>query len=296
MTLKNHAQEDLAQLIALMHLEPSGDDRFLAQSDNIGTPAVFGGQVLGQALLAACRTAPTDRQVHSLHAYFLLPGEHAPITYEVDRVRDGRSFSMRRVRALQGDKTIFELMASLQTEEGGVNHQATMPDVPGPEGLEDEAVARQAIRQKLPPYFHDKTLAPRGLEYRHVSPVNLLDPQPRVGGSAVWIKARAPLPDDPMLHRALLAYGSDHGLLPVATEPHGLTLYRGDVRMASLDHAMWFHRDFRMDEWLLYQVESPSASGARGLCQGRFFTQDGRLVASVTQEGMIRPWLRQTSA
>lgn len=288
MTAKTPAQEDVDRLISLMDMEEVSQDRFLAQSDNIGTLAVFGGQVLGQALSAASRTMTPDRQAHSLHAYFLLPGEHAPVTYEVDRVRDGRSFSTRRVRALQGDKTIFELMASFQTADEGVDHQATMPDVPGPEGLADESAALQGIRQILPPYFQDKSLAPRGLEFRRVAPLDLLNPAPRTGGSCVWVRAKAPLPDDPALHRALLAYGSDHGFITVANEPHGLTLFRGNLRMASLDHTMWFHRDFRLDQWLLYQIESPSASGARGLCLGRFYTQDGQLVASVAQEGMIR--------
>ncbi|MBI5333680.1 MAG: acyl-CoA thioesterase II [Burkholderiales bacterium] len=285
--------EEARRVVALMQLQPAGADRFVAQSDNIGTMAVFGGQVLGQALMAAWRTAPEDRIAHSLHAYFLLPGEHAPVTYEVERVRDGRSFSMRRVVALQEGKTIFELLASFQTRDEGFSHQTAMPDVPGPEGLADERIARHAVREKLPPFFHDKRLAPLGLEFRRVAPRDLLDPQPREGATSTWVRARGPLPDDPALHQALLAYGSDHELLTVANEPHGLTHFRGDVRMASLDHAMWFHRDFRLDDWLLYQVESPTAGGARGLALGRFYSRDGRLVASVAQEGMIRPWLKK---
>jgi acyl-CoA thioesterase-2 len=293
MTESPTAQQQLDLVLGLMKLEPLGDDRFRAQSDNIGTLNVFGGQVLGQSLQAAYQTIPADRSVHSLHAYFLLPGEHAPIDYEVARVRDGRSFSMRRVVARQGDKIIFEMNASFQTVSEGIEHQAPMPQVAGPEGLQSEHELRQTIIQLLPPYFHDKALAPRGLEYRPVEPVDLMNPPKREGAIAIWVKAMAPLPDDPALHRALLAYGSDHGLLLAAIAPHGLSLFKGEVRLASLDHAMWFHRDFRLDDWLLYVFDSPSASGARGLCHGRFYTRDGQLVASVMQEGMARPWLKR---
>lgn len=279
---------DVDRLAALMRLEPLGSDRFDAQSDDIGTPALFGGQVLGQALMAASMTVPTERMVHSLHAYFLLPGEHAPVTYEVDRVRDGRSFSMRSVIARQGDKIIFELTASFQEPEEGLTHQVEMPQYPGPEGLVPDSVRRDAIRPMLPPPFNEKLLGPRGLESRRVAPLNPMNPQPRVGGSAMWVRAQSVLPDDPLLHRAMLAYASDHGLLPVAAEPHGLSIVRGDVRMASLDHAMWFHQDFRLDDWLLYVTDSPGASGGRGLCSGRYYTRDGRLVASVMQEGVMR--------
>lgn len=293
MTDSTYARQQLDQLRQLMELHAAGNDHFLAQSDNIGTPAVFGGQVLGQSLQAAQLTVEADRAVHSLHAYFLLPGEHAPIDYEVTRVRDGRSFSMRRVVARQGDNIIFEMNASFQTASDGVEHQAAMPQVAGPEGLQSEHALRQAIIPHLPPYFHDKTLAPRGLEYRPVEPVDLMNPPKREGQIALWVRAMDTLPDDAALHRALLAYASDHGLLLAAIAPHGLSLFRGEVRMASLDHAMWFHRDFRLDDWLLYVFDSPSASGARGLCQGRFFTRDGKLVASVMQEGMVRPWIRK---
>jgi len=293
MTDSTHARQQVDQLLALMQLDAVGGDHFRAQSDNIGTPAVFGGQVLGQALRAAYLTVADDRPVHSLHGYFLLPGEHAPIDYEVTRVRDGRSFSMRRVVARQGENIIFEMNASFQTASDGVEHQASMPQVAGPEGLQSEHALRQALIPHLPPYFHDKTLAPRGLEYRPVEPVDLLNPPKREGSIAIWVRAMAPLPDDPVVHRALLAYGSDHGLLLAAIAPHGLSLFRGEVRLASLDHAMWFHRDFRLDDWLLYVFDSPSAGGARGLCQGRFYTRDGQLVASVMQEGMVRPWLKR---
>jgi acyl-CoA thioesterase-2 len=276
------------ELVALMQLEPLGGDRFLAQSEDIGTPAVFGGQVLGQSLAAASLTVGADRPVHSMHAYFLLPGEHAPIEYSVDRVRDGRSFTTRHVVARQQERIIFEMSASFQTVDEGVDHQLAMPTVEGPEGLISELDQRLALGDRLPERWRIKGLEPHGIEYRRVEADDLLTPVVRPSESAIWMRAIAPLPDDPVVHRALLAYASDHGLLRAAMLPHGLSFMSGQVRPASLDHAMWFHRDFRMDDWLLYVLDSPSASGARGLCRGSLFTRDGRLVASTAQEGMLR--------
>ena len=276
------------ELVALMQLEPLGGDRFRAQSEDIGTPAVFGGQVLGQSLAAASLTVGADRPVHSMHAYFLLPGEHAPIEYSVDRVRDGRSFTTRHVVARQGERIIFEMSASFQTVDDGVEHQLAMPAVEGPEGLVSELDQRLALGDRLPERWRIKGLEPHGIEYRRVEADDLLTPIVRPSESAIWMRAIAPLPDDPVVHRALLAYASDHGLLRAAMLPHGLSFMSGQVRPASLDHAMWFHRDFRMDDWLLYVLDSPSASGARGLCRGSLFTRDGRLVASTAQEGMLR--------
>ena len=275
-------------LVALMRLEPVGEDRFRAQSEDIGTPAVFGGQVLGQALMAASLTVDAARPVHSMHAYFLLPGEHAPIDYSVDRVRDGRSFTTRHVLARQAGRIIFEMAASFQTMDRGVEHQLPMPALDGPEGLPSELEQRLALGDRLPAQWRVKATAPHGIEYRRVEQDDPVAPVPREGGSAVWMRAVAPLPDDPMVHRALLAYASDHGLLRAALVPHGLSFLAGDVRAASLDHAMWFHRDFRFDDWLLYVIDSPSAGGARGLCRGSVFARDGRLVASTAQEGMLR--------
>jgi acyl-CoA thioesterase-2 len=278
----------VADLVALMRLEPLGNDRFLAQSEDIGTPAVFGGQVLGQALMAASRTVEADRPAHSMHAYFLLPGEHAPIEYSVDRVRDGRSFTTRHVVARQGERIIFEMSASFQTVDEGIEHQLPMPAAAGPQGLASELEQRIAMGERLPARWRDKGLTPHGLEYRRVDPDDLLAPEVRPAESALWMRAIAALPDDPNVHRALLAYASDHGLLGAAMRPHGLSFMSGQVRPASLDHAMWFHRDFRLDDWLLYSLDSPSASGARGLCRGSIFARDGRLVASTAQEGMLR--------
>lgn len=275
-------------LVALMRLEPVGEDRFRAQSEDIGTPAVFGGQVLGQALMAASLTVDAARPVHSMHAYFLLPGEHAPIDYSVDRVRDGRSFTTRHVLARQAGRIIFEMAASFQTVDRGVEHQLPMPALDGPEGLPSELEQRLALGDRLPAQWRVKATAPHGIEYRRVEQDDPVAPVPREGGSAVWMRAVAPLPADPMVHRALLAYASDHGLLRAALVPHGLSFLAGDVRAASLDHAMWFHRDFRFDDWLLYVIDSPSAGGARGLCRGSVFARDGRLVASTAQEGMLR--------
>ena len=278
----------IGELVELMQLEPLGKDRFLAQSADIGTPAVFGGQVLGQSLMAASRTVAADRPVHSMHAYFLLPGAHAPIEYEVDRVRDGRSFTTRHVVARQGERTIFEMSASFQTVDPGVEHQLAMPAEAGPDGLHSELVQRRALGERLPERWRNAALVPHGIEFRRTDDDDLLTPAPRPPQAALWMRAVAPLPDDPLVHRALLAYASDYGLLRAALLPHGLSFLGGRLRPASLDHAMWFHRDFRLDDWLLYVVDSPSASGARGFCRGSLFTRDGRLVASTAQEGMIR--------
>jgi acyl-CoA thioesterase-2 len=276
------------RLVALMRPEPLGDDRFRAQSQNIGTPAVFGGQVLGQALMAASLTVEAERPVHSMHAYFLLPGEHAPIDYAVDRVRDGRSFTTRHVVARQQERVIFEMSASFQTIDDGVEHQSAMPERPAPESLRSDLERRFDLADRMPERLRVKALRPHGLEFRSVEHDDLLAPVPRAPERSVWMRAVAPLPDDPVMHRALLAYASDHGLLGAALLPHGLSYAQPRLRLASLDHAMWFHRDFRLDDWLLYVMDSPSAGGGRGLSRGSVFTRDGRLVASMAQEGMVR--------
>jgi acyl-CoA thioesterase-2 len=278
----------LDRLLDLIQVETLGPDRFRGQSENIGTPAVFGGQVLGQALMAGSLTTPPGRVAHSLHAYFLLPGQHAPIDYDVERVRDGGSFAARRVVARQQGTEIFELAASFHASEEGPDRHDPMPSVPGPEGIRSELEHRRAIVDRLPPAWWDKAIIPSGIDYRPVAPFDLLDASPRVAAASIWLRATAPLPDSPALHRALLAYASDHGLLLTATLPHGLSLLKGEVRLASIDHAMWFHRDFRIDDWLLYQVDSPTVSGSRALCRGSVFSRDGKLVASTVQEGLLR--------
>jgi len=282
------AQRLVDQLAALMRLDALGPDLFRAQSLDIGTPNVFGGQVLGQALVAASNTVEADRPVHSMHAYFLLPGAHAPIDYEVHRARDGRSFTTRHVVARQDGREIFEMTASFQTVDQGIEHQLPMPAAPAPEGLRSELSIRQALSARLPERARGKWLESHGIEFRDVEPLDPIHPEKRPAQTALWMRAVAPLPNDANVHRALLAYASDHGLLRAAMLPHGLSFMRGNVRAASLDHAMWFHRDFRMDDWLLYAIDSPSASGARGLCRGSIFRRDGTLVASTAQEGMLR--------
>lgn len=280
----------LRELVDLLALERVDEDIFRGRSQDLGWGTIFGGQVLGQALSAASRTVPADRSVHSLHAYFLRPGDvREPVIYEVDRIRDGLGFTTRRVVAFQKQRPIFNMSASFQIEEHGPDHQDPMPEVPGPEGLPNEEELARRDLQRIPEPLRRRAVALRPIESRPVDPYDLLRPSPRDPTRAVWYRAIDPLPDDPALHRQLLAYTSDFLFLGTALQPHGLSLLNPDLRVASIDHAMWFHRPFRMDDWLLHVVDSPSASGARGLVRGRFFARDGRLVASTAQEGLIRP-------
>jgi acyl-CoA thioesterase-2 len=279
----------VGELIDLLQLERIEENLFRGQSRDIGTRFVFGGQVLGQALSAAQRTVDTDRSVHSLHAYFLRAGDiEAPIVYDVDRARDGKSFSVRRVVAIQHGQPIFNFSASFQVSEAGVEHQMEMPQVPPPEEI--------APREPLPaselanlPVKLQRWLNRRGpFEFRHVNPRNELKPEKRPPFQQVWFRLIDRAPDDATLHRAMLAYASDFHLIGTATLPHGISYLQHNVQMASLDHALWFHRPFRVDDWLLYSCDSPSAQGARGLTRGMIFSRDSRLVASTAQEGMIR--------
>jgi acyl-CoA thioesterase-2 len=280
----------LADLLHLLELERIEDNIFRGESRDIGSERVFGGQVLGQALTAASYTVD-GRDVHSLHAYFLRPGDvAAPIVYEVDRALDGRSFSNRRVVAIQHGRPIFNMAASFQIPEHGLEHQAPMPRVPGPEGLADVREIPDDVLARVPEKMRRFVTHERPFEIRAVEPIQLLDPAPAEPKRHVWIRAVAPLPENPHLHRNLLAYISDYQLVGTSTLPHEVSFVAGNLQMASLDHAMWFHRPFRIDEWLLYVMESPNASGARGLALGRFYTADGRLVASTAQEGLIRVW------
>jgi acyl-CoA thioesterase-2 len=280
----------LADLLHLLELERIEDNIFRGESRDLGGDRVFGGQVLGQALSAASYTADA-REVHSLHAYFLLPGDvNAPIVYEVDIARDGKSFSTRRVVAIQHGRPIFNMAASFQSPEQGLEHAAPMPQVPPPEGLADVRAVAPEILAKVPDKMRRFVTHERPFEVRPVEPVHLISPPPQEPRRHMWLKAIDKLPDDADLHRNLLAYISDYQLVATATLPHGVHFAEGNVQLASLDHAMWFHRPFRVDEWLLYSMESPSASGGRGLAFGRFFTRDGRLVASTAQEGVVRVW------
>jgi acyl-CoA thioesterase-2 len=278
----------LDDLLHLLKLERLEENIFRGESRDIGGAQVFGGQVLGQALSAAHHTVE-GRRAHSLHAYFLRRGDmNAPIVYDVDRSRDGGSFSVRRVVAIQHGRPIFNFAASFQAPEEGLSHQAEMPTVEGPDGLSDLTEVTPDILQMIPEKMHRYLTAKRAFEFRPVDAMDFLAPDPRPPAKYVWIRAVDRLPDEPSLHQNLLAYVSDYELLGTATLPHGLPFGQGRVLMASLDHALWFHRDVRIDDWLLYAMDSPNASGARGFSRGQFFTRDGTLVASTSQEGLVR--------
>lgn len=278
----------LADLIELLGLERIEENIFRGESRDIGSAQVFGGQVVGQALSAASFTVD-DRVAHSLHAYFLRRGDmQAPIVYEVDRARDGGSFSVRRVVAIQHGRPIFNLAASFQNPEEGVDHQAEMPSVEGPDGLADVTDVPPETLALIPEKMRRFLTDARPFEFRPVKPVDFGNPGRQAPVKHIWIRAFDRLPDDPALHRSLLAYVSDYELLGTSTLPHGLPFLSGRVQMASLDHALWFHRPCRVDEWLLYAMDSPNASGARGYSRGQFFTADGLLVASTAQEGLVR--------
>lgn len=284
---KTHVLDGLVKLLALERIE---ENLFRGQSQDLGWGTVFGGQVLGQALSAAVQTVPPEREVHSLHAYFLRPGDvKRPIVYDVDRIRDGGSFTTRRVVAIQNGKAIFNLAASFQKAEPGIQHQDVMPDAPPPESVPTERDRWVAIADKLPAFARERALAERPFELRPVDePGDMFAPEPQPPARRVWLKTAAPLPDDPALHRYLLAYASDYAFLTTALLPHGVSWLSPAMQIASLDHVMWFHQPFRVDQWLLHVVDSPAAHGARALVRGRLFTQDGRLVASSAQEGLVR--------
>ncbi len=280
----------LASVIALLDLERLEDNLFRGQSHDIGAPQVFGGQVLGQALSAAHCTVE-GRRPHSLHAYFLRPGDfNLPVIYQVERSRDGGSYSNRRVLAIQHGRPILNLAASFHAGEDGFDHQFEMPSVPGPEGLSKSIDIQNSIIDRVPGKMR-RLLAHRPpLEFRPVEPPKFIDAEARPPRKHVWMRAWDRLPDDPELHRNLLTYVSDYELLGTATLPHELDFSTRPVQMASIDHALWFHRPFRVDEWLLYACDSPTSHGGRGFTRGQFFTRSGDLVASAVQEGVIRPW------
>ena len=280
----------LDELVALLALERIEENLFRGQSQDLGWGTVFGGQVLGQALSAATQTVPPARLVHSLHAYFLRPGDVSkPIVYDVDRIRDGGSFTTRRVVAIQSGQPIFNLAASFQTQEEGFEHQDEMPAAPAPESLPTDQERMLAYAKNLPAKLRARATADPPFEMRPVAPQDdPVHPAKRPPHRMVWLRTVRKLPDDPGLHACLLAYASDNALLTTALLPHGVTWLTPGMQVASLDHVMWFHRPLRVDGWLLYVLDSSAAHGARGSARGRIFTQDGRLVASTAQEGLIR--------
>jgi acyl-CoA thioesterase-2 len=279
----------LDELVAQLSLEKLEQNLFRGQSQDLGWGIVFGGQVLGQALTAAMRTVPEERPVHSLHSYFLRPGDvNAPIIYEVDRIRDGSSFATRRVVAIQHGEAIFNLAASFQKVEEGLSHQDSMPNVPPPEALPTDQERFAKHGDQLPEPMRAWALAERPIELRTVEDDDPFHPQVRAPERHVWLKAKHTLPDSVQLHQALLAYASDSAFLTTAMKPHGVTWWLKGMQVASLDHAVWFHRTFRVDQWLLHVMHSPNASGSRGLVFGKVFTKEGVLVASTAQEGLTR--------
>jgi acyl-CoA thioesterase II len=280
----------LKELVHLLALEKIDENLFRGQSQDLGWGTVYGGQVLGQALSAAAQTVDKARAVHSLQAYFLRPGNVSkPIVYHVDRIRDGKSFNTRKVVATQGGEAIFNLAASFQVHEPGLEHQDAMPIVAAPEETQTDQDRIRTFADKLPPALRERALAERPFEMRIVGGATDLEvPEKTAPARTVWIRAVAPIAHDPWLHCALLAYASDYAFLTTALLPHGVNWLGRKMQVASLDHIMWFHAPFRADEWLLHVIESPRASGARALVRGKVFTQDGRLVASTAQEGLIR--------
>lgn len=275
-------------LLSILDLEAIDHNRFRGVSPQDNRRRVFGGQVIAQALVAASRTVD-DRIVHSLHAYFILPGDPStPIIYDVERIRDGRSFTTRRVVAFQKERAIFSMSASFQVDETGLDHQAAMPSVPLPEDLPSEADLRALVSkgatEAINRYFQrERPFELRPTDLRHYTSREPLEPVQNM-----WMRAKAPLPDDPAIHRYVLAYASDMMILDTALFTHGRSVFDREVQAASLDHALWLHRPFRVDEWLLFSTESPSATSGRGFSRGSLFSRDGRLVASVAQEGLIR--------
>lgn len=281
-------QAVLDALVAVLDLERLEDNLFRGSSPELSPLRVFGGQVAAQSLTAAGRTVPDDRAVHSLHGYFMRPGDpKVPIVYEVDRTRDGSSFTTRRVTAIQHGRPIFAMSASFQVDEDGVEHALPMPDAPGPDGLPGYAELLSPYRDRIPVWAN----LPRPFDVRYATdtPWSARGGGPQPGAvTQAWFRADGALPDDPLLHTCLLAYMSDLTLLDSALINHGLAAGVDRIQLASLDHAMWFHRPIRLTDWVLYETYSPSASGARGLCTGHFFAADGTMVATVVQEGLVR--------
>lgn len=279
----------LTELTSLLTLETIEEGIYRGQSQDLGFRALFGGQVMGQAVSAAQETIAPTHSVHSLHSYFLRAGDATmPVVYQVENIRDGKSFSTRRVSAIQNGKAIFYMTASFQKPEAGFEHQDVMPDVPAPETLSSKADFIIQNQQYIPENIREKFLREKPIEMRTVQQYNWLNPEKFEPKCQVWMKANGSLADDLRIHTYLLAYTSDFDFLTTALFPHGVTHWQTNFQLATIDHSMWFHRPFRMDEWLLYDIESPSASNGRGLVKGKIFSRDGQLVASTMQEGVMR--------
>lgn len=276
-------------LVALLELEPIEQNIYRGDNRNIGTGRIFGGQVLAQALVASARTVEEDRPLHSMHGYFILPGDlSVPVVYFVERLRDGGSFSTRRVTGIQNGKAIFSMSSSFHRHEEGDEHQTEMPDVPDPESLRPELEQIRERADEIPEAYRAILTQDRALDFRATDGSDPFDVTVREPTRSYWVRAIGPVDDNPVHHQALLAYSSDYGLLDAALRPHAISLRDPNVMVASLDHSIWFHRPVRMDDWMLYVAESPAAGGARGFTRGTFYTRSGQLVASVAQEGLVR--------
>lgn len=281
--------QTLDHLVNLLSLERIEENLFRGASQDLGFPQLFGGQVLGQVISAASQTVETTRHVHSLHGYFLRPGDsHEPVVYDVDRVRDGRSFTTRRVSAIQKGRIIFTGIASFQAEESGYEHQLQMPDVVGPEDLASEWELLHKLTPLVPERVMEKLRRPKPIEIRPVTLQDPTNPQPLEPIRHLWFRADGTLPASPALHKYLLAYASDFSFVGTALQPHGVSSWSKFIQLVSLDHAIWFHREVKLDDWLLYSIDSPWAGNARGFVRGSIFNRAGELVASVAQEGLIR--------
>ena len=282
------------ELLDLLDIERLEVDLFRGRGSGGETPTrIYGGQVIAQALAAAYRTVPEERLCHSLHAYFIRPGDpEIPVIYQVDRARDGGSFTTRRVVAIQHGRQILNMAASFHIREEGWDHQHPMPDVPGPEGLPDRAALRRRYLDRIPEDRRAAFLRPRPIEIREVAPRDLLDPEPADDRNHLWFRMTAAAGQSPQMQHILLAYASDMNLLGSSLRPHGLTWFRNRQMTASLDHAMWFHGPIRFENWHLYAMDAPWTGGARGFNRGMVFTREGKLVANVAQEGLVRPLRR----
>ncbi|MEZ9132080.1 acyl-CoA thioesterase II [Vibrio breoganii] len=279
----------LNELLTLLQLEQLELGLFRGESEHLGLPQVYGGQVLGQALSASRYTVPSDRSVHSFHSYFLHPGDpNKSIIYDVENLRDGRSFSTRRVKAIQNGRPIFYLTASYHGEQPGFEHQNAMPDIPGPENFASEGELASKIAEFLPEPIRQTFCGEKAIEVRPVKVVNPLKPHKEEPKQYLWIKANGELPESQLIHQYIMAYASDWGFLVTALHPHEVSLFTPKFQVATIDHSMWFHRPFKMDDWLLYAIESPNAANSRGLVRGEIFDRSGNMVASAVQEGVMR--------